>query len=247
MSRVKINAQEILDDLASGKDDTHLMEKYHLSARGLESLFRKLVTAGFVRQSDLDKRMPLRENTVIVDFIPIPSSDLKWKFKADDVVSSPIVSHGAVYFGSWDGNFYAVDVQTGREKWRFTTQGSVHSRPALSDGSICFGSGDSYLYCLQTESGRLNWKFKTGGPVYSSPIILGEVVYFGSGDGHVYAVRFASGIEKWKFRTDAAVHSTPAMGEGIVCFGSDDNYLYALEAAGGGFNVSAWTDDVKRG
>jgi outer membrane protein assembly factor BamB len=244
MPRVKVNAQDVLDDIAAGMDDARLMEKYRLSARGLESLFRKLSDAGLVTESDLDRRMPLRENTVIVDFIPIPSSDLKWKFKAEDVVGSPLIFDGTVYFGSWDGNFYAVEIRTGTEKWRFKTNGSVHSRPAISSGLIYFGSGDSYLYCLEIASGRLRWKFKTGGAVYSSPVIVDGVVYFGSGDNSIYAVQLMSGKEKWKFETEAAVHSTPAVGGGVVCFGSDDNHLYALESAGGGFSIRAWDEDA---
>lgn len=244
MPKIKINAQDVLDDIGAGMDDSLLMEKYRLSARGLDSLFRKLLDAGIIKESDLDRRMPLRENTVIVDFIPIPSSDLKWKFKAGDVVSSPVIFEGVVYFGSWDGDFYAVELQAGLEKWRFATKGSVHSRPAISNGLICFGSGDFHLYCVDIVTGKLRWKFKTGGPVYSSPVIADGVVYFGSGDGSVYAVRLASGTEKWKFKTEASVHSTPAVGGGVVCFGSDDKHLYALEAAGGGFNVSAWSDDA---
>jgi eukaryotic-like serine/threonine-protein kinase len=244
MSKVKVNAQDVLDDIAAGADDTHLMEKYQLSARGLESLFRKLLDAGLVNQIDLDRRMPLRRNTVVVDFVPIPSSDLKWKFKADDVVSSPLISDGIVYFGSWDGNFYAVEIDTGREKWRFKTGGAVQSCPAVSNGLICFGSGDSYLYCLEVATGRLRWKFKTDGPVYSSPVIADGVVYFGSGDNSLYAVRSQSGTEKWKFDAEAPVHSAPAVAGGVICFGSDDNHLYALESTGGGFTVRAWSEDA---
>ncbi len=48
MSKPKIDAKQVLDDLRAGFDDTYLMEKYNLSARGLQSLFQKLVTGGIV-------------------------------------------------------------------------------------------------------------------------------------------------------------------------------------------------------
>ena len=45
-----------------------------------------------------------------------------WKFKADGgVASSPVISAGVVYFGSGAGYLYAVDVTSGREKWKFKT------------------------------------------------------------------------------------------------------------------------------
>ncbi len=45
-------------------------------------------------------------------------TELKWKFKTEDVDSSPAIADGVVYFGSFDGNLYAVDIKTGQEKWK---------------------------------------------------------------------------------------------------------------------------------
>lgn len=241
MAKVKVSAQEVIDDIRKGLDDTEFMEKYRLSARGLESLFNKLMDAGLLTQSDLDGRMPLRENTVVVDFIPIPTCEFKWKFKAEDVVSSPAIASGMVMFGSWDGNFYAVDLETGQEKWRFRTRGAVHAKPAVSDGLVCFGSSDGYLYCLDVVSGMEKWRFKTRAQVYSAPFIAEGVVYFGSGDCHVYAIHLQTGAEKWKFKADGPVHSAPALGRGVLCFGSEDKHLYTLDTSGCGFNIRAWT------
>jgi hypothetical protein len=48
MSKPKIDAKQVLEDLKAGFDDTYLMEKYNLSAKGLQSLFQKLVAGGLV-------------------------------------------------------------------------------------------------------------------------------------------------------------------------------------------------------
>ena len=42
----KIDAKQALDDIRSGLDDYALMDKYNLSAKGLQSLFNKLVRRG---------------------------------------------------------------------------------------------------------------------------------------------------------------------------------------------------------
>jgi hypothetical protein len=47
-----------MEDIRAGMDDYALMIKFHLSARGLQSLLSKLVSAGAIAQSELDKRMP---------------------------------------------------------------------------------------------------------------------------------------------------------------------------------------------
>ncbi|MFC1836807.1 PQQ-binding-like beta-propeller repeat protein, partial [Thermodesulfobacteriota bacterium] len=44
-----------------------------------------------------------------------------FKTKAS-VLSSPIIDKGIVYFGSTSGKIYAVDLNTGKEKWSFDKQ-----------------------------------------------------------------------------------------------------------------------------
>ncbi|MFH1446803.1 MAG: PQQ-binding-like beta-propeller repeat protein, partial [Chloroflexota bacterium] len=80
---------------------------------------------------------------------PKQFNELIWKFKTDDMVrSSPAVSDGVVYFGSWDGYLYALYINTGQEKWKFKTDDVVFSSPAVSEGVAYFGSDDGYLYAL---------------------------------------------------------------------------------------------------
>jgi hypothetical protein len=64
MNKRKITAREVLRDIRSGSSDQDLMEKYTLSAQGLQSVFHKLVTAGVITQGELDDRVPITERTV---------------------------------------------------------------------------------------------------------------------------------------------------------------------------------------
>jgi hypothetical protein len=66
MARSKIDAKEALDDLHAGMDDHALMAKYRLSAKGLQSLFTKLIEAGVITQELLDKRSPALAGTAVV-------------------------------------------------------------------------------------------------------------------------------------------------------------------------------------
>ena len=51
-----VNAEEAVRSIRSGMTDEALMEKYELSQKGLESLFRNLIATGAIEQSDLDRR-----------------------------------------------------------------------------------------------------------------------------------------------------------------------------------------------
>jgi uncharacterized membrane protein (DUF485 family) len=64
MGKRKITARELLADVKQGLGDPALMEKYKLSAQGLQSVFQKLVKAGLMTQAELDSRNPSSERTV---------------------------------------------------------------------------------------------------------------------------------------------------------------------------------------
>lgn len=159
----------------------------------------------------------------------------------DFFLSSPAVDEGLVYFGSGDGNLYALDLETGHLKWKFATQGVVHSSPAVAGGAVYFGSWDSYLYALDASTGQEKWRFKTGEDkinfnqvgIQSSPAVDGGVVYFGCRDSHLYALDAGTGREKWKFDNHGTwIIASPAVYEGGVYAGT------SVPSVFGGLNAS---------
>ncbi|MBS1717551.1 MAG: PQQ-binding-like beta-propeller repeat protein [Armatimonadetes bacterium] len=183
---------------------------------------------------------------------------VKWKFPTGGrIFSSPVTANGLIYFGSDDGNIYAVDATTGVQKWMAATGGPVDSTPAVVDGSLYVVSYDGRLYCLDAATGDTKWKFITEGErrfeakgihgfqprtqtfadpydmYQSSPTVVNGTVYFGSGDTNVYAVNAESGELKWKFKCGDVVHASPAVSGGVVFFGSWDSFFYAVDEATG--------------
>jgi pyrimidine-specific ribonucleoside hydrolase len=79
------------------------------------------------------------------------SGDELWRADLGGIISSPVVSEGAVYVGSGDGNLYAVDAATGDVLWRFRTENVVGNSPAVVDGVVYFQSGLSF-YAVKAPS-----------------------------------------------------------------------------------------------
>ncbi len=50
-----INAKQAVIDIRSGMTSSDLMQKYHVSAKGLETLFRKLVDVGLLHEDELER------------------------------------------------------------------------------------------------------------------------------------------------------------------------------------------------
>jgi hypothetical protein len=61
---IKIGVSEILRDLKAGMDDDSMMEKYKVSARQLQRVFRKLIDAGYVNAMELSKRLCITKSQV---------------------------------------------------------------------------------------------------------------------------------------------------------------------------------------
>jgi eukaryotic-like serine/threonine-protein kinase len=161
----------------------------------------------------------------------------------DVFTSSPAVANGKVYFGSGDGNVYAVDAKSGVLQWKFTTGDVVHASPAVVGNTVYIGSWDSQLYAIDGESGQQKWTFKAGvDPNYhnqvgfqSSPAVVDGTVYVGCRDAHVYALDAATGRKKWDYPTSKSwVNGTPAVRDGTVYVGtSDTSRFMALDARTG--------------
>ena len=183
----------------------------------------------------------------------------------DMFLSSPVIANGIVYFGCGSGTFYALDCNSGKEKWEFETKGVIHSSPAYSDSTIFFGSWDSYMYALNSATGTLKWKFKTGiDTVYynqvgfqSSPVVYKGVIYSGCRDANIWAIDEKTGQLKWKFFNNGSwVIVTPALHNDTLYFTTSDTHKFiALNASDGkqlysgncstfGFSSPAVTDGI---
>ncbi len=69
----------------------------------------------------------------------------------DFYLSSPVVWNGAVFFGSGDGNIYALNAASGALNWKFKTGDVVHASAAIAGGTLFVGSWDSYFYALNAD------------------------------------------------------------------------------------------------
>jgi outer membrane protein assembly factor BamB len=155
----------------------------------------------------------------------------------DIYLSSPAIWNGAVYFGSGDGNIYALDTATGSLKWKFATGDVVHASPAIADGKLYIGSWDSYFYALDASTGKELWRFKTGEDpdihnqvgIQSSAAVSDGVVYFGCRDSNFYALDAATGQKRWSFSNKGSwVITSPIVQAGKVYFATSDSALFNI-------------------
>ena len=176
---------------------------------------------------------------------PQTAQDLKqiWFFNAKDTVTAtPAVVDGVAYVGDWSGNFYAIDVKTGKPRWTYQAHvhGKVYAGQIVSSAAVAdvkgvrtvYFAGGKTLYALRADDGKPRWKHEVGRPgddndpseIEASPVVADGLVIFGtdvhnSGKGEpaaVIAVDAASGKERWTTVT------APTEGEGATGPGCGD-------------------------
>lgn len=162
----------------------------------------------------------------------------------DCFLSSPIVDENSkettVYFGSSDGNLYAVNGKDGSLLWKFKAKGSIHTTPALYNGILYVGSWDTYFYAVNAQTGKEIWKFKTGealgmAGIQASATIANGIVYFGARDAHLYALNSSDGNMLWKYDAGGAwIVGSAVIKDDVLYAGTSDSYLFlALDAKTG--------------
>jgi|GEM_PF-790496 len=106
------------------------------------------------------------------------------------VVSTPLVEGTNVYFGSNDGNVYAVDKGSGVVLWKAPTQLAVQTQPESGymggQGVIFTGGSDKNIYAISKDTGDVVWKGYAEGGV-GSPLYYQNLVIAGSQTGAVNA------------------------------------------------------------
>lgn len=171
---------------------------------------------------------------------------LKWKFSTNGaVMSSPAVSNGKVYVGSFDKNWYCLDAKTGDKIWNFTAGYYIRSSPAVVNDKVYTGSDDGYVYCLDADTGEQIWKTPTPGEIFpvitgtameyrSSPTVADGKVYVGSLDGKLYCLNANTGAITWTIQTTGGIISSPTyISDDGLYFASLDGFVYKVEARSG--------------
>lgn len=101
-----------------------------------------------------------------------------WKLSLGKLLAAaPTVVNGALYFGDWAGNFYAVNAADGSILWqRYVGKSAdplypwcmpatgVSSQATVVGETVYVGGGDSAVYALEAASGNLVWRVPLAEP-----------------------------------------------------------------------------------
>lgn len=118
--------------------------------------------------------------------------EVAWRFETPRrpkaFYGSAAVSESVIVCGSRDKNVYGLDRRTGKEIWRFATQGNVDSSPVIAAGRVYAASLDGTLYVLDLSRGTEWARSRLGSGVIASPAVADGRLVIGTEDGVVHCL-----------------------------------------------------------
>ncbi|MBL0180280.1 MAG: PQQ-binding-like beta-propeller repeat protein [Gemmatimonadetes bacterium] len=172
----------------------------------------------------------------------------RWRVdhKVSWINASAALADGMAIWGSSDGHFMqAVELSTGKERWRAPSENIVWGSAAVAGGMVFVGEGSGLLHALDLKSGAERWRWRAGGGLFSSPVVADSTLYLGSDDGGVYAVALTAGppLQRAVFWDSSLVASTFFRGHEPVRHWLRDHGYAMLDANG----LTRWLDGQATG
>lgn len=120
------------------------------------------------------------------------------------VVTGSTIGYDPKLLKQAKGYVTALDLATGKERWRKELNAGVVSCAALTKELAIVSSTDGKVRAYQLSTGQLQWSYDAQFPIFAPPAIAGGRVYVGDLKGVVHAIDLASGAGQWKL--DLAAH-----------------------------------------
>ena len=127
------------------------------------------------------------------------------------------------------GQVVAVELATGKIRWKKDVAGGVLSPLAVSGNFAVFGATDGHIYAWDSVTGSEKWTYDAKTPFFAGPAISGGIVYAADLKGTVHALELATGKLDWTFdvpadpavANPAMVFSSPVVHGGEIFLGTN--------------------------
>jgi outer membrane protein assembly factor BamB len=128
-----------------------------------------------------------------------------------------VVKGNTIYFGSDDGNFYALDAESGYMRWVFKSGAEINSIPYVDSNQVYFGSKDGKLYALSLSDGHEIWNFPTQSHINSLVERYRDYIIF-CGDSDAIYFLSPSGEEEFRIDNPGWANFTFLMSDDVMYF-----------------------------
>lgn len=183
-----------------------------VQATSLTEVFSHKVSA-FSEQDPLRLRLDV-DNGVIFAMNPkgevtaYKGKQRLWETKVtkQELTSGVEAADGLVVVASRKGQVFALDQQTGEQKWTAQLSGAVISPALIQTGRVILVANDGTVFALDEATGQQAWTYKMANAAFSlrgqaSPVSLDpRTIAVASSNGYLYAIDSLTGAPRMQRR-----------------------------------------------
>lgn len=124
---------------------------------------------------------------------------VRWKYQTTSVPTDIVRIGQHVYFGSFQDNWYALNLRNGQLVWKFSTGATNEScdfvkSPVADDRHLYLTGLDGIIYALDAVSGRVVWKRKLPAVPSTGLAHKDKTLLVGVSNNRIYRVNAETGI-----------------------------------------------------
>jgi outer membrane protein assembly factor BamB len=112
-----------------------------------------------------------------------------WRYvddeRAQEYKSSPAVGGGLVIVASQGRQVDALDIATGKRKWRYTLRRRADASPVIAGNDVWLAATDGRLIRLSLADGNEKWNYEIRGQFTASPAIADDKLFIADSRGVV--------------------------------------------------------------
>ena len=136
------------------------------------------------------------------------SGKVRWKYQTTSVPTDIVRVGENIFFGSFQDRWSAINFQTGRLVWDFSTGLSnedcaMVKSPIADETNFYFIGLDGVIYSLNAKSGRLVWKRKLPASPSTALLMKDKLIFVGTTDKRIYSLKSQTGEIEAETSTEA--------------------------------------------
>lgn len=113
------------------------------------------------------------------------------------IITTSTISYDPKLIEGAKGEVLAIDLATGKERWKKNVPGGVLGCAAISKEAIVFTATDGKLRAYSLKDGSRLVIYDCKAPCFAAPAVVGDIAYVGDLKGVIHAVDLKTGAAVW--------------------------------------------------
>ncbi len=173
-----------------------------------------------------------------------PDGEVQWAMTITQATrgshGTPAIANDTVYIGAYDGALSALDLETGKRRWRTELGDAIGASPTYYNGSLYVAvehaAPSGSVVAVNAATGDVQWRDSRPTDHPHSTVALDREhgrLLFGSNDGYCYAWSFPGLEQVWRYDTGGDVKAPIAVADGTAIVPSWAETVTAVDVTDG--------------